>query len=56
MLAVGDEMPIDTIGGVLIILVCLVLIAFGKESATINAVMFTIIGKLFGKYQKKIRR
>lgn len=56
MLAVGDELAVDTIGGMLIILVCLLLIAFGKESPTINAVMFTVIGKLFGKYQKKSRK
>ncbi len=48
--------PIDDLSGFVIVLVCLALIAFGKENATINAVLFTVIGKMFGKYQSKISR
>lgn len=59
MMAVSDESrfpPIDDVGGFLITLACIALIAFGKENATINAVLFTVIGKMFGKYQRKSRK
>lgn len=53
MLAIARELPIDDWGGVIIVLFCLCLITFGKDNATVNAVLFTVIGKMFGKYQKK---
>ena len=50
------ELPIDDIGGLIIVLFCLFLISAGKDNATINAVLFTVIGKMFGKYQRKTKR
>lgn len=58
MLAVksATDFPIDDLGGFLIVIFCLMAIVFGRDSATINAVLFTVIGKMFGKYQKKRMR
>jgi len=48
--------PIDDLGGVIIVLFCLGLIALGRDNSTVNAVLFTVIGRMFGKYQQKTRR
>lgn len=48
-----DKMRIDDIGAMVIVIFCLVLIAVGKDSETVKAVLFTVIGKMFGKYQNK---
>lgn len=47
------ELPIDNIGGIVIILFCLGIVIAGKDNATTNAVMFAMIGKMFGKYERK---
>lgn len=52
----ANDMGVDDWGAVAIVLVCLGLTAFGKENATVNAVLFTVIGKMFGKYARKGRR
>jgi hypothetical protein len=59
MLAVVDESylpPIDDLGGVIIVLFCLGLIAMGRDNGTVNAVLFAVIGRMFGKYQRKTGR
>lgn len=47
-------LPFDDLGALVIVLFCLGAIVLGKENATINAVLFTVIGKMYGKYQKKM--
>lgn len=51
-----QDFPFDDIGGVLISLSCLALIAIGKESATVNSVLFMAVGFMFGKHTRKTRR
>lgn len=46
-------LPFDDLGALAIVLFCLGAIVLGKENATINAVLFTVIGKMYGKYQRK---
>lgn len=50
------DMPMDDLGGVIIIMFCLALVAFGKETATIQSVLLTVVGFMFGKHTRKQRK
>lgn len=56
MQAINRDISIDDWSGIIIVMFCLCLVSFGKDNATVNAVLFTVIGKMFGKYQKKLGR
>ena len=52
----SNDLPWDEIGGVLIVMSCLGMIAFGRETATVQSVLLTVIGFMFGKHKRKSRK
>ena len=50
------NLPIDDLGAVIIAIICLLIIAFGKETSTVSNVLLTVVGFIFGKYTRKSKR
>jgi hypothetical protein len=51
-----EPLPIDDIGGYLIILTCLLLMGFGRDSHSVESVLLGATAYMFGKHSRKPRR